>query len=380
MRQDSMSSQERLLATFRRQPVDRVPVKVWGAQPAFQTIHPSFDPLLLAALEKTDLVDTWTMSGGVALSGTDTVAVHTEVRDCEPEDYRQRIDTYQTPGGELTSIWYFNDKGKPGYMKKYRIETEEDARRLLSIPYVPIREDVTGFFEKRDQLGQRGIVMVGMNEPMYAINAMMGSETFALWSITHRDLLHELINTMYERIRDRLEYQLQRGVGPVYGYVGPELCIPPLQSPADFQEFVVEYDRKLIDLIHTHDGLVWCHSHGKMGPVLEGFAEMGVDVLNPVEPPPIGDITLVQAKARVGDRVALEGNIEKDEFYRSTPDRIRELVRRAIHEGAPGYGFILCPTSSFQEWSEASPRYVENYLAYIDDGLQAGRYPIGASP
>ena len=63
---------------------------------------------------------------------------------------------------------------------------------------------------------------------------------------------------------------------------------------------------------------------------------------------------------------------------RSTPDRIRELVRRAIHEGAPGYGFILCPTSSFQEWSEASPRYVENYLAYIDEGLQAGRYPISA--
>ena len=162
----------------------------------------------------------------------------------------------------------------------------------------------------------------------------------------------------------------------MYGYVGPELCIPPLQSPADFDEFVVEYDRKLIDLIHAYDGLVWCHCHGGMARVLDGFLAMGIDVLNPVEPPPMGDVTLAQAKARVGHRITLEGNIEQGEFYRASTSRIRQLVRQAIREGAPGYGFILCPTSGFQEWSEVDDRYVANYLAYIDEGLKAGRYPI----
>jgi len=44
MSTESMSSRERLLAAMRREPVDRVPVKVWGAAPGFKTVHPSFDP------------------------------------------------------------------------------------------------------------------------------------------------------------------------------------------------------------------------------------------------------------------------------------------------------------------------------------------------
>ena len=211
---------------------------------------------------------------------------------------------------------------------------------------------------------------------MYAVNAMMGSETFALWSIEHRDLLREMIDALYERIRDQLEYYLEQGLGPVYGYVGPELCIPPLQSPADFQEFVVAYDRKLSGLVHAHDGTVWCHCHGKVGVVLEDFVRMGLDATHPVEPPPMGDVTLAEAKARVGHRMALEGNIEQDELHRATPSRVRQLVRNAIRDAAPGYGFILSSTSAFQEWSEASGQYVTNYLAFIDEGLQAGRYPI----
>ena len=58
-------------------------------------------------------------------------------------------------------------------------------------------------------------------------------------------------------------------------------------GPADFQEFVVTYDRRLTDIIHDANGLVWCHSHGSINKVLEGFAEAGVDCLQPLEPPPM---------------------------------------------------------------------------------------------
>ena len=365
-----------MLAALKCQSVDRVPVKVWGATPDFKIIHPSFEPILQAALDKTDLVVGWGMPGGTFLSDTDQVTVRTERRPSDVADYDEQIQVYETPAGPLTSVSHVSTIGRPGYVKKHLIETEEDAKRFLSIPYVPVRGDTSGFAEACEKLGDRGIVMAGFGEPMYSINALMGSETFAFWSVEHRELLHELFSTMYERIRDRIEYQLERGVGPVYGYVGPELCIPPLASPADFREFVVAYDRKLIDLIHANDGIVWCHSHGNMGSVLEDFAAMGVDTLNPLEPPPMGDVTLAEAKARIGDRVALEGNIEKGDLYRAEPEHIRELVRQAMRDMAPGDGFILCPTSGFQEWSEASDRYVQNYLAYIDEGIRAGRYPI----
>jgi uroporphyrinogen-III decarboxylase len=140
----------------------------------------------------------------------------------------------------------------------------------------------------------------------------------------------------------------------------------------DFREFVVQYDAPLIELVHRRGGYVWCHSHGQMGPVLELFADMGVDCLNPIEPPPMGDVTLAQAKARVGQRMCLEGNVEQGDFYVSTPDEMRQKVATAIREGAPGGGFILCPTSSPWQTTELSEQALASYLAFIDAGRELG--------
>ena len=56
---DEMTRRERLLAAHRGDPVGRPPIKIWGADPWTQVIHPSFQPILDVALEKTDLVANW---------------------------------------------------------------------------------------------------------------------------------------------------------------------------------------------------------------------------------------------------------------------------------------------------------------------------------
>jgi hypothetical protein len=163
----------------------------------------------------------------------------------------------------------------------------------------------------------------------------------------------------------------------VFGYVGPELCIPPLQSVRDFREFVVDYDRQFINLLHDAGSLVWCHCHGDMAPVIEGFVEMGVDCLNPCEPPPTGRITLAGIRQRVGHRLALEGNIEARDFFMDEPEHIRAKVQAAIRQGAPGGGFILCPTAGFMEWPVCEPKTAANWLAFVQAGIDYGKYPIG---
>ena len=56
-------------------------------------------------------------------------------------------------------------------------------------------------------------------------------------------------------------------------------------SPRDFDDIVYTPDKKLCDLIHNHGGYVWVHSHGKVVSFMDAFIDMGVDVLNPPEPP-----------------------------------------------------------------------------------------------
>ncbi|NPV07800.1 MAG: hypothetical protein HPY83_07530 [Anaerolineae bacterium] len=373
MSTETMTSRERLLAAFRSQAVDRAPVKVWSAAPWMQVWHPGFQPILDAALAKTDLAVQWGMDTGYYMTDRSAVPITVEDRPSAHDDYRERHITVSTPRGDLHTIQAYSPLHKPGYTKKYTIQTVEDARRFLSIPYVPMEPDLSEYFERDREVGDRGIMIAQLDfEPIYATQMLMGSETLAIWLLEERELIREIVECLSERIVDRVEYLLSRGVGPVFGYYGPELCIPPLVRPQDFQEFVVEVDKRFTHLIKEAGGLLWVHCHGKMRPVLQGFMDMGVDCLNPIEPPPIGDVSMRQAREIVGDRMCLEGNLEADDLYRAPASRIRELVARAIEE-ARGGGLILCPTSGFMEWPYPLDRLVENYLTYIDAALEFGK-------
>ena len=371
-----MTSRERLLAAYRCEEPDRVPVRVWGVMPGSKPVHPSFQPII-DAVHRTDLVDGWSPPCGIFLTGSDRVSERTERKPSQHEDYEEVHSIFTTPDGELRCIDLASSNGKPGYRMKHLIESRDDAKRFLSIPYEPVRGDLSGFFEMRRLFGDDGLIVTSTTvDPMYHIAAHTGSELFAIWSVEERELLTELIEAMNRRVTDLVKYMLAGGVGPVFGYVGPELCIPPLQSVNDFHDFVVKVEKPVVDLVHDAGGMMWVHCHGKMGPVLDGFLEMGIDCLNPIEPPPMGDLTLAEAKTRVAGRMCLEGNIEQGDFYRCTEDEMRDLVREAIRQGAPGGGFILCPTSSPWQTATLSDQAVRNYLTFIDAGLEFGRYPI----
>ena len=370
-KKETMSSRERLLAAYQSQAVDRVPIRVWGADPWMQVWHPSYQPILDAALKYSDICTGWGPSLNIFWSAV-PVQVHIEDHPSRHEGFVDRVTTYETPRGPITQIEAVSTEHKPGRVLKFFVENEEDALAWLSVPYVRVRPDLSPFFEMRERLGERGLVTAYIGEPMCHIYCLMGSELMALWSIEKRDLLREMINVAEQRLTDLVLYMLEQRVGPVYGYVGPEICIPPLMSPKDFYEFVVQVDKKFTLPIRQAGNLLWVHCHGGMGPVIEGFLEMGVNCLNPIEPPPNGDITLAEARRRVGNRMCLEGNLEADDMFRSTPQHIRELVRQAIEQGRGG-GLILCPTSGFMEWPTCNPEKVANYLAFIEAGLEYGR-------
>jgi uroporphyrinogen-III decarboxylase len=170
---------------------------------------------------------------------------------------------------------------------------------------------------------------------MYALNRLTGSEVFALWSIDERAMLDELIGILLERTLDYVGWLISQGVGQALGYVGPELCIPPLQSPADFERWVVGPDRQIADLIHDAGGLMLVHCHGGLDPILEGFVRMGADALHPIEPPAPdgsglqGGVTMADAKRRVGEDLCIIGNIQHHEI--EVGDRARRDGGRGLH-------------------------------------------------
>ena len=74
-----------------------------------------------------------------------------------------------------------------------------------------------------------------------------------------------------------------------------------------------------------------------------------MDLLDPCEAPPGGDISLRELADRVGKDLVLMGNIQLDDIERTNPETIDRLVGEAIDAVGGRAPFVLSTTaSSFQ--------------------------------
>jgi len=269
-----------------------------------------------------------------------------------------------TPKGDLTTT----DKHRPGIATSWYTEplvkTVEDAEALLSVPYEFVPPDLSPALQYIEKVGERALAEANISTPLVSVSRLMHFDQFLLWCAAERDLIHRLISTMAERVRLGLEYVLAAGLGPCFWMGGSEQATPPMMSPAMYDDFVVRYDAPLMDLIHQHGGLVHVHCHGKVRGILDRLVAMGVDLLDPIEPPPDGDVTMAEARELTKGKITLLGNIEFRELEFASPSRIRELVRTAIREA--GERMVLYPSATPIE--RLTVRYRDNALAYIDAG------------
>jgi hypothetical protein len=141
-----------------------------------------------------------------------------------------------------------------------------------------------------------------------------------------------------------------------------------------FSRFIVPHVTEMARLIHARGAKVRLHCHGKIGQVLDLILETGCDGIDPCEPPPDGDIPLDEVKRRCqARRVSVWGNIELKLLEQGTPDEVRTEIRQIIAQAKTGGGFVLMPTAAPINLPLSS-RTEANYRAYIEAGLDLGRY------
>jgi uroporphyrinogen decarboxylase len=144
----------------------------------------------------------------------------------------------------------------------------------------------------------------------------------------------------------------------------------PLMSPAVFEHFILPRLTKMIDMIHEEGAFCIKHSDGNLYSLLEMIVSAGPDGINPIEP--AAGMELKEVKRRVGDRVCLSGNIDCGHLLpHGTVDQVREAVRRAIADAAPGGGYLLSSSNSIH--SSCHPR---NLVAMVEAGRAYGNYPL----
>ncbi len=148
------------------------------------------------------------------------------------------------------------------------------------------------------------------------------------------DLLHRMLTVLADSVSAYLSAQISAGAQAVmiFDTWGGSL------SSAAYREFSLSYMSQIISKLKsdpiTSDVPVVLFTKGG-GQWLEAMADSGCDALGL-------DWTtdLTEARARVGDRVALQGNIDPCVLYAS-PDKIREEVGNVLASFGKGNGHVF---------------------------------------
>ena len=144
-----------------------------------------------------------------------------------------------------------------------------------------------------------------------------------------------------------------------------------LMSPEMYRRILKPIHADYIAFIRSRTrASVFFHTDGDVFDLLDDLAEIGVDVVDPVQTSAGRMSDLAGLKRRYGDRLVFCGAIDSTPPH-GTPDDVRREVKRVIDLLAPGGGYMLASVHTIM--NEVPP---ENILAMVDAAVEHGTYPL----
>lgn len=328
--------------------------------------HPSWRPVIDLARDVSDrIVLCGVASKSVNPDPLDTLGtVETEEHDGSRHTVRRievggRVLTQRTRRDrDVDTVWF----------TEHLLKDRDDLEAFLSIPEdeIDLSVDDTKLLSIEAELGDTGIVAIDTADPLCEAAGLFDMGTYTVLAMTEPELFRRLLARFARKLLPRTEEVARSLPGRLWRIYGPEYASEPYLPPSLFDEYVCTYVRPMVASIQRYGGFARIHSHGNLTGILDSIAALGADGLDPIEPPPQGDVELRWVRERYGESLVLFGNIEASELENLDPESFRRRVDRAVEDGTHGRGrgFVLMP-SSCPYGREIEPRVVENYESMV---------------
>jgi hypothetical protein len=371
-----MLRKERLLATLNGFAVDRPAVSFYEINGLDEDInnpdpfniynHPSWIPIIHLAREKTDRI---VMRSIPFINQKE-----------DPIDELTTVETFFESGTVITrktiklknQILYETTRRDREVNTTWHIEhllkNVEDIEFYLSLPHIfrAGNPDISDVIKTEEKLGDSGIVMIDTPDPICLVASLFDLGTFSILATYEEKLIRRLLDLFEAQLLYKIESITKLLPGRLWRIYGPEYASPPYLSPKFFQHYVTNYDRRIVNLIHENGGYARIHSHGNLRLIIDEIVNTGCDGLDPIEPPPQGDMELIEVRKKYGQQLVLFGNLEASDLENLDGHHFELKVRKAIQEGTygSGRGFVLMP-SSCPYGRTVSLQTIQNYEKMI---------------
>ncbi|HXK73201.1 MAG TPA: uroporphyrinogen decarboxylase family protein, partial [Clostridia bacterium] len=123
----------------------------------------------------------------------------------------------------------------------------------------------------------------------------------------------------------------------------------PFLSPDMFKEMIAPWYKKRISQVKSIcNTLFFHHSCGSVYKLMDTIIDMGVDILNPIQPG-TKDMEPEKLKAEYGDKIVFWGGIDEQNLLsKATKEQVKEEVRRVSDILSKNGGYVLAASHNIQ--------------------------------
>ena len=353
-----MTRRERLMATLRGAAVDRPPVSFyeingWTEKPGDPDpfniyAHPTWRPLIDLARNHTDGI----VMRSVAFddAAPDPLAALTREKTTHTGESRVTVRSIAAGSRTLSTRTRRDRDVNTVWTEEHLLKDVDDLQAYLALP-APAADighvNPSRVVDVEAMVGEAGIVMINTADPLCAAASLFDMAEYTVIALTEPDLFRRLLERFAATILPKTEAIARALPGRLWRIVGPEYASLPYLPPALFREYVCTYVAPMIRSIQKYGGYARVHSHGNLRAILDDIVAMNPDGLDPIEPPPQGDVELAYVRKNYGRNMVLFGNLEASDIENLPTPQFAEKVRRALGEGTAGSGrgFVLMPSA-----------------------------------
>jgi uroporphyrinogen decarboxylase len=221
--------------------------------------------------------------------------------------------------------------------------------------------------QARDLLGEEGVAGSINNSTFARLSLMRGMEGLLVDLLDQPDRMHALME-LASRYRERELRSFLESGADIYVY---DICwaTGAGMSPAMFREWVWPDLVKMCGLARGTPGKYFgIYTLGRIGCILDMLVDAGPSFIASFEQNE-GDLTLAEAKKRVGDRVCLIGNFDPLILQEGSLDDARREAKRCLAEGMEGGGYVLGTGDEVPPTAR-----LDNLKAMVEMADEHGRY------
>jgi uroporphyrinogen decarboxylase len=263
----------------------------------------------------------------------------------------QAVDAYTDEWGVMwKAVEYTTRFGKGKYTEPFGHPLADDAAIPAYRAPDPYRPELYADADRviREFKDEYWIVGVTPTTIFESAWALRGYEQLMLDLALHPDLADCILDLTYRYHRIVTQMLARLGVDMLWlgDDVGAQHAM--LLSPAMWRRF---FKPRMAELIASLKAInpqikIAYHSDGMIFPILPDLVEIGVDVLNPIQPAAMDPVKL---KDNYGDRLCFWGSIDlQHTLPYGTPAEVEEEVMTRLKTLGRGGGLIIGPTHNVQ--------------------------------